>query len=237
MAYDTTNPFVVADAAPADRAQFYRRTYGLVAASFAVWAGLLATFFATGLAAPMLKGMFAFGTLGMLGVMALFWFGTTAAQSMAFKSASRAVQLSGLGLYILLEAIIFVPLIAYVAVKTEGHVMEILAPAGLTTGLLIAGLTATVFMTNKDFSFLRTAIIVGSFVAFGVIIAAMIFGIPTGFWFAAAMVILMAATVLYQTSQIKHQVGTDQYVGAAFILFSAFVTMLFWVIRLFTDRR
>ena len=237
MSYDSANPFVVADAAPEARAQFFRRTYGLVAASFALWAVLLGGIFATGLHAPLIKGIFGMGMLGMLLVLALMWGGTMVAQSMAFSQSSRAVQFAGLGLYALLEAIIFVPLIWVVNLKTGGHPADVLMPAGVTTALLIAGLTATVFMTNTDFSFLRTAIIIGSLVAMGAVICAIAFGVSLGFWFSVAMVVLMAGCILYQTHVIKNTVSTDQYVGAAFILFSSFITLLFYVIRMFLDRR
>lgn len=235
MAYDSSNPFVVADAAPADRAQFYRRTYAHVAGAFALWAVLLGALFVSGAARPIMKGMFAFQYSWLL-VMGLFWIATTVGKSMAFNTASKAVQYAGLGLYTLAEAVIFVPLITLVAYKTEGHVMDILAPAGLTTALLIGGLTATVFLTNKDFSFLRTAVIIGSLVALGVIVGAVLFGICLGFWFAAAMVLLMAVAILYQTHQIKTQLSTEHYVGAALILFGSFMTMLWYVIQLFSSR-
>ena len=107
----------------------------------------------------------------------------------------------------------------------------------LTTGLLIAGLTATVFMTSKDFSFLRAAVTLGMAAAIGIIICAMIFGFTLGLGFAVAMVLLMAAAILYQTWQIKDRATPDQYVGAATALFISFVTMLWYVIQLFSNRR
>lgn len=247
MAYDSSNPFVVADAAPADRAQFYRRTYGHVAGAFAVWSALLALFFATGVAIPIAKIFFGMGTLGMLAVMLGIGFATTIAQTMAYSRASKGTQYAGLGLAILAEAVLFVPLIILVVLQQPGAkengeqfanaIRSVFAPALLTTGLLIAGLTASVFMTNKDFSFLRTAVIIGSFAALGVVICAMIFGISLGFWFAVAMVALMAGAILYQTSQIKYQASPDQYVGAATALFISFVTLLWYVIRIFMSRR
>lgn len=248
MAYDTSNPFVVADAAPADRAQFYRRTYAHVAGAFTVWGVLLAGFFATGLAGPIAKVFFGMGNIGMLLVMLGLGFATTAAQTMAYSRSSKGTQYAGMGLAILAEAVLFVPLILLVVLQMpeartnevgawEAAVRSVFAPALLTTGLLIAGLTASVFMSNKDFSFLRTAVVIGSFVAIGVVIAAIIFGITLGFWFAVAMVALMAGAILYQTSQIKYQASPDQYVGAATALFISFVTLLWYVIRIFMSRR
>ena len=248
MAYDSTNPFVVADAAPAERAQFYRRTYAHVAGAFLAWGALLALFFASGLAAPIAKFIFGLGQFGMLLVMLGLGFATTLAQTMAFSRSSKGTQYAGLALAVLAEAVLFVPLILMVVLMgAKGGMITsddlltsaktVFAPALLTTGLLIGGLTATVFMTQKDFSFLRTVVLIGSFAALGVIIAAVIFGISLGFWFSLAMVALMGAAILYQTWQIKDQASPDQHVGAATALFISFVTLLWYVIMLFAGRR
>ncbi len=51
------------------------------------------------------------------------------------------------------------------------------------------------------------------------------------------MVVLMARVLLCRTNEFKHAMETDRRVAAAFILFSSFVTLLFYVIRLFAGRR
>jgi FtsH-binding integral membrane protein len=177
------------------------------------------------------------GSWGMLGVMVLFWLGTTAAQSLAFSRASRLAQYAGLGLYVLLQAIIFVPLIYYTAIVTKGNPGEILIPACLATGALVVALTAVVFMTNLDFSFLKVAIVIGSICALGIIVVSLFAGWSLGAWFSIAMIVLMATVILYQTNEVKNTMETDQHVAAAFVLFSSFVTLLFYVIRLFAGRR
>lgn len=235
QSYD--NPFVVAEAPAETRAAFYRKTYSLVAVAFVAWAATLYGLFAAGLAAPITNVMFAAGRLGWLLVLGAFWLATTVAQNLAFSRASRGTQYAGLALYVVAEAIIFVPLIALVAVRTNGYLFDILAPAGAVTGLLVVGLTATVFMTRTDFSFLKTAVVLGSFAALGAIIVFSIFGINPGVWFAIAMVGLMCAAILWQTWQVKEQCNTDQYVGAAVLLFAGFVTLLWYVIQIFMRRR
>ena len=232
-----SNPFIVADAPAADRAAFFRRTYGLVAASFGAFAIALFGLFVSGLAETFMRAVAGVGTWGMLGVMVLFWFGTTAAQSLAFSRASRLAQYAGLGLYVLLQAIIFVPLIYYTAIVTKGNPGEILIPACLATGALVVALTAVVFMTNLDFSFLKVAIVIGSICALGIIVVSLFAGWSLGAWFSIAMIVLMATVILYQTNEVKNTMETDQHVAAAFVLFSSFVTLLFYVIRLFAGRR
>jgi len=232
-----SNPFIVADAPAADRAAFFRRTYGLVAAAFGAFAVTLFALFVSGVAETFMRSIAGVGSWGLLGVMVLFWLGTTAAQSLAFNRASRAAQYAGLGIYVVLQAIIFVPLIFYTAIVTKGNPGEILIPACMATGALVAALTAVVFMTNLDFSFLKVAIVIGSICALGVVIVSLFAGWSLGTWFSIAMIVLMATVILYQTNEIKHTMETDQHVAAAFVLFSSFVTLLFYVIRLFAGRR
>jgi FtsH-binding integral membrane protein len=169
--------------------------------------------------------------------MLAFWGATTVAQSLAFNRSSRGTQYAGLGLYVILEALIFVPLIGYVIYSTKGNASTVLLPAGIVTAGMIAGLTALVFMTNLDFSFLKVAIILGSFAALAIVIVAAIAGLSLGAWFSIAMIVLMATVILYQTNEIKNTLETDQHVAAAFILFSSFVTLLFYVIRFFAGGR
>ena len=241
-----SNPFIVADAPAADRAAFFRRTYGLVAIGFAAFAALLAIFFVgysqnEGVAYMVYSGLRSMvGSLGgwsILLVMLAFWGATTVAQSLAFNRASRSSQYAGLGLYVVLEALIFVPLICEVIRRTHGDASSVLLPAGIVTAGMIAGLTALVFMTNLDFSFLKVAIILGSFAAIAIVIVAAIAGLSLGAWFSIAMIVLMATVILYQTNEIKNTLETDQHVAAAFILFSSFVTLLFYVIRFFAGGR
>jgi FtsH-binding integral membrane protein len=233
-----SNPFIVADAPAADRAAFFRRTYGLVAAAFGAFAVALFGLFVSGIAETFMRSISGMGSWGLLGVMVLFWFGTSAAQSLAFNRASRAAQYAGLGIYVVLQAVIFVPLIYYTALVTKGNPGEILIPACLATGALVVALTAVVFMTNMDFSFLKVAIVIGSICALGVIIVSLFAGWSLGAWFSIAMIVLMATVILYQTNEVKNTMETDQHVAAAFVLFSSFVTLLFYVIRFFAgDRR
>ena len=241
-----SNPFIVAQAPASERAAFFRRTYGLVAIGFAAFAALLAIFFLgfdrqEGIAFALFSGLFSMmrslGGWSILLVMLAFWGATTVAQSLAFNRASRSSQYAGLGLYVVLEALIFIPLIGYVILSTKGNASTVLLPAGIVTAGMIAGLTALVFMTNLDFSFLKVAIILGSFAALAIVIVAAIAGLSLGAWFSIAMIVLMATVILYQTNEIKNTLETDQHVAAAFILFSSFVTLLFYVIRFFAGGR
>ncbi|MEY3584108.1 MAG: hypothetical protein RL759_1120 [Verrucomicrobiota bacterium] len=240
------NPFIVDVAPVEERVSFYRRTYLHVAGALLGFAALLALFFAgydqgTGIAYVLAKSLFALmGSLGAwswLLVMAAFWGGTMVAQSLASNRASVAAQYSGLGLYVLLQALMFVPLLAIVHSSTSGQMAQILVPACSLTGALVVGLTLSVFMTSADFSFLRTIIVIGSVVALGLVLLSAFGLFALGTWFALAMILLMATAILYQTWVIKTQLTTGDYIIAAFMLFSSIVTLLWYVISFFLGRR
>jgi len=231
---------IVAQADPIDAAQFYRKTYGLVALAFAGFAGLLYTFFElTPVASIVISSLGAMlksvGNFTWLIVMLAFWAGTYFAQKLAANRASRESQYAGLALSVLLAALIFLPLIALVA--ADGNPRDILIPACAVTGALVLGLTLAVQFTQVDFSFLRIVIVIGSICSLGAIIVFTLMGFNPGTWFALAMILLMATVILYQTHVIKNNCSTDDYVIASFILFSAFVTLLFYVIQFFMGRR
>lgn len=240
------NPFVVADAAPSERATFYRRTYLTVAAAFALFGALLWASFAIPVGeapvayhyAKMMLGMYdVMGGWATLVVLGVFWLGITVAQSAVYARASRPVQLTGFLAYILLQVALFIPLIWMVIAKTEGAPAQILLPACAVTGALVLGLTVAAFVTQADFSFLRTILVVGSFGALGIVVVAAVMGTGLGMWFSLAMIALMATAVLYKTWEVRTQFATDMHLEAGFALFAAFVTLLFYVIRLFLQRR
>ncbi|SEF50672.1 hypothetical protein SAMN05421847_0168 [Halpernia humi] len=215
----------------AERAEFYKKTYmhvALAILAFMIVEGLLLKYVPDELIMKMLSGRFVW-----LGILGLFWLGSYVSEKWTL-SQDKNVQYAGLGFYVILESIIFLPLI-FIATRYAG--IEIIQQAGLITVALFAGLTAVVFMTNTDFSFLRTAITVGGFVALGLIVAGAIFGFNLGLWFSVGMVILASGAILYQTSKLKDTYATDQYVGAALLLFSSIMLLFWYVLRILMSRR
>jgi FtsH-binding integral membrane protein len=106
---------------------------------------------------------------------------------------------------------------------------QILMQAGVLTLGLFAGLSAVVLLTGKDFSFLRSALMIGGIIAIAAIIGGIAFGFNLGLFFSIAMVILAAGSILYQTSNMVHRYKTTQHVAAALGLFGALM-LLFWYI-------
>lgn len=216
-----------------ERAAFIRRTYmhlagavGLFIAIEAVFFGLLRPGLDAAMAAylhtPFSQLIVVFAFIGV-SYLANYW---------AFRGGSPALQYAGLGLYVLAEAVIFVPLLYIATVYTADGGVHLIGQAGILTLCMLAGLTAVVFFTRKDFSFLGPILAIAGFVALGVIICAVVFGgFSLGLWFSIAMIVLASGSILYNTSNIMLHFRTDQHVAASLSLFAS-VAMLFYYILL-----
>jgi FtsH-binding integral membrane protein len=96
-------------------------------------------------------------------------------------------------------------------------------------------------VTRKDYSFLGPVLCVGGWIAFGVIVAALLIpgGFSLGLFFSFAMVALISGYILYETSAVLLHMRTDQHVAAALMLFSSVATLFWWILRIlmaFSDR-
>jgi FtsH-binding integral membrane protein len=140
------------------------------------------------------------------------------------------MQYTGLALYVVLQAIIIFPLL-FIA-KNYFSEAYLIQKAGLMTAGLFIGLTTAVFVTKADFSWLRTALVVLSWVALLTIVAGMFFGgFTLGLWFSAAMIALASGWIVYDTSNILHHYPTTHYVGAALELFASVALLFFYILR------
>jgi FtsH-binding integral membrane protein len=222
---------IVSQATQADRADFYKRTYLHVA--IAILAFMVVESFLLQLVPGEIISMMFGGKFMWLFIIGLFWLGSFIANKFAF-SLSRSAQYFGLGLYVMLEAIIFLPVLYIAASYTGG---DVIMQAGIVTLSMFGGLTALVFMSGYDFSFMRTGIIIGGFISLGLIVGGAIFGFNLGLWFSAGMVVLASASILYQTSQIKDTYTTDQYVGAALQIFASVMLLFWYILRILMSRR
>lgn len=216
--------YSAADAIPAERAEFIRKTYLHLVGALALF-GLLEFFlvyYGIGeeIAITMLSHSWLITLVAFMGVawLANWW---------ANSQTSKPLQYMGLGLYIVAEAIIFLPLLFIAGSYSDGYTM--MAQAGVVTVGLFLGLTAVVFLTKKDFSFLGPIIMVGGFVALAAIFGGIFFGFGLGTFFAFAMVALAGGAILYQTSNILHQYNPNQHVAASLALFAS-IALLFWYI-------
>jgi FtsH-binding integral membrane protein len=227
LGYRGAYPEVAAHAEASERAAFIRRTYAHLAGAILAFVALEAALLRLPNIDELMGSLFAsrFSWLVvLLGFMAVAW----VAESWARSNVSRGLQYLGLGLYVVAQAVIFLPML-YIASRffdPEDHVIE---TAGVLTLAVFVGLTVLVFITRQDFSYLRAYLIVGSLIALGVIVASIFLGYGLGLWFCLAMVALASGYILYYTSNVLHRYRTDQHVAAALSLFAA-VALLFWYI-------
>ena len=171
--FTTTFGNSVAQAAPVERAAFIRKTYILLAAAILAFIAVEAALFASGAAQMIASLIFTGGSIGWLAVLGGFMLISWLSNRWAVSETSTAVQYAGLGVFVIAEAIIFVPLL-YVAAYASGD-PTVIIKAGIVSLGLFAGLTLTVFVTRTDFSWLAPILGIGGFAALGFIIASALF--------------------------------------------------------------
>ena len=222
------SPYSVASQTENVRAEFIRKTYAHLAGAIAAFAVLEWLFLQSEIMVNLAQTMITSGA-GWLIVLGAFMVVSMIANKWAMSNTSIQKQYAGLGLYVLAEAIIFLPLIYMADNFFPGQ--GLIAKAGFMTGALVGGITLVAFTTKKDFSFLGGFLKVGSFVILGLIGLSFIPGVDLnlGTWFSAAMIVFASISVLYSTSNIIHQYNTNQYVAASLGLFAS-VALLFWYI-------
>ncbi len=220
---------IAARASGSDRAAFVRRTYAHLAGAILAFIGieaLLLNVLGNDQQVQVLRMMRGYGWLV---VMFAFMGASWLAQSWAQSGSSPGVQYLGLGLYVVAEAVIFLPLLI-IASHFAGP--SVIPTAGVLTLAVFGGLTLSVFVTKKDYSALRPVLTVGSLIALGVIVAGILFGFNLGLFFSFAMVALMSGYILYYTSQVLLNYRTDQHVAAALALFAAVATLFWYILQI-----
>lgn len=222
---------LVAHAKEVEKTEFYKKTYLHVALAILAFIGVETVLLKT--VPPEVIGLMFQGKFTWLLIIGVFWLASVLANKWSL-SQSRSVQYMGLGFYILLEALIFMPMI-YIAVANVGG--SIIYQAAMLTIAMFAGISFVAFTSKRDFSFLRNIIVIGGFISLGLIVGGMIFGFNLGLWFSVGMVILASATILYQTSKLKDSYTTDQYVGASLQLFASIMLLFWYILRILMSRR
>lgn len=237
MNYQNQNPYqtfshispVMADRASDDlRASFLQRTYLHLLGAILAFAGITALIlnvFNTQLETIVPR---VFGGWMWLAVLGGFMLVSYIAERWAHSNTSQAMQYLGLGVYVVAEALFFVPLL-WIA-QNYCQDPDLITAAGVVTAVVFGGLTLVVLVTKADFSFLKWGLMAGGFIAAGLIIASIGTGIfSLGLWFSVGMVVLAAGAILYNTSNMLHHYRTDQHVAASLSLFAS-VALLFWYV-------
>jgi FtsH-binding integral membrane protein len=236
-----------ATAGVSQRVRFIRLTYLHLLAAILAFAGLLYVLMTNQqlvarVSVPLVR--FALGGRANWGiVLAAFVAISWVADYWASHASSRALQYAGLVFYVVAEALIFVPLLAIVEWKTQailargGVEPHIIRDSALVTLGIFTALTLSVFVSNKDFSFLRSGLMMASGAALSLIALSLVFGFNLGLAFSVGMVLLAAGYVLLQTSQVLAHYDPRQHVAASLALFSSVALMFWYVIRIFLRAR
>jgi FtsH-binding integral membrane protein len=222
----------VANAASETRERFIARTYNHLFAAILAFAGIEIALFKLGIAEQIAVAILGSRTMWLVvlgGFIVVGW----VASRVAHTATSLAAQYAALAGYVIVEALIFVPLLYIADVFAPGAIRS----AAIVTFIGFAGLTAIAFITKKDFSFLRGLLLWGGVVALLVIVAGLIFSFQLGVFFSVAMVGLAGAAILYDTSNVLHHYSEDRYVGAALELFASVALMFWYVLRIFISSR
>ena len=159
---------------------------------------------------------------------------TSYAESTVLKTADKNIQYMAYALYVFAQALIFVPLLAIAIYYTES--VDLIQQAAIVTLALFVGISSVVFITKKDFSFIKTGLTIGFFIAMGLIVAGTLFGFNLGLWFSVGMCLLAGGSILYQTSNLVNKYGTEDYIPASLGLFASLMLLFWYVLQIFMSR-
>lgn len=211
------------------RARFVMRTYGHLLGAIFSFVALEIFLFKSGMWLPIAEAILSVSWLVVLGAFLIVgWL----ASRVAHTVESRPVQYLALAATVVIQAIIFVPLLYIANAKAAG----IIESAALVTAVGFTGLSGVVYMTRKDFTFIGGILRWAAVVAILLIVSGSIFGFNLGMFFSVAMIAVAGGAVLYDTSNILHHYPDDRYVGASLELFASIALMFWYILRLFIAR-
>ncbi|MEO6775082.1 MAG: Bax inhibitor-1 family protein [Kofleriaceae bacterium] len=237
----------VATQGVSDRVNFLRKTYSILSIALIAFAALTAGIIKYAPDTSLKFSSWAFrGSLNWIAVLVMFMVVGYVAQKLAMSETSRGIQYLGLGVGVIAQSVLLQPLIWVLMVKFGSHgiahggnfqadltgqAATILGEAVVITLAIFIGLTLTVFITKKDFSFMRSALMMGTFALIGIILASMVFGFQLGVVFLGFGILLMGGYILYQTSLVMSAFPPTAYVAAALMLFSTVATLFWYVLQ------
>ena len=226
---DTVNYLApVSEASVEDRSNFIWKCYAHVVGAILAFAAIEVYLFESGIAARIAVPMLGNWWMVLGGFILAGW----GATHVAHRVESKNAQYAAFAGFVVLEALIFAPLLYMASIRAPGVIDS---AAGVTI-LGSVGLIATAMITRKDFSFLRGMLTWMFFLALAAIVSAMIFGFQLGTWFSVAMIGFAGAAVLYDTSNIMLHYPQDRYVAASMQLFASIAMMFWYILQLFMSR-
>lgn len=220
----------VSSLAVSDRSEFIWKCYAHVVGAILALVAIEIYLFQTGVAWAIAQPMINSPGIVLIAFIALSW----GASRFAHRLESKTAQYAAFAVFVVVWALMFVPMLAMaLAMDSSGSMIE--SAAGMTVFGCIA-LIATVMITRKDFSFLRSVLVWGFFIALGLIGASFLFGWNLGTWFSVGMIGFAGVAILYDTSNIMHHYPQDKYVAASMALFASIAMMFWYILRLLMSR-
>jgi FtsH-binding integral membrane protein len=220
--------------AQASRGRFIAQTYAHLFGAIVLFVLIQVAIFKSGAADAFLRSISG-SSIAWLAIIGGFILLGNLATHVAHAQVSRPVQYLALAFFVAMQAVVFVPLIFVANVKTPGG--GLIQSAAVVTLGGFGLLTAIVFLTRADFSFLRSVLMWSGICALLLIVASVLFGFSLGIVFSVAMVALAGGWILYDTSNVLHHYREDQYVGAALELFGSVAMMFYYILRIFIQSR
>jgi FtsH-binding integral membrane protein len=162
------------------------------------------------------------------GYMVISWI----ADRWARSDTSAGIQYLGLFSYVFAFSVILCPMLWIAnqfSTSIGGSQYSPILVAGIATLAVFGVLTATVFLTRKDFSFLGPILGIAGLLALGAIVLGAFGLLNLGTGFCMLMVVFAAGAILYDTSNVLHHYRVEQHVAASLALFAS-VGLLFWYI-------
>ena len=213
-----------------DQQSFLRATYTHLVGAVVAFMALQFVFFATGISlvlAPLMTSnwLIVLGGFMVLGFVTSYFAG---------RSSTPGMQYLEMAVTVVLQAVIFIPLLTYAVLFTDSSV---LLNAAMITLAVFGVMTAIVAYSGKDFSFLGPFLAVIGIAALIAIVGSVLFSVSLGFYFAIAMAVFAAGTVLYETSKVLHQYGPGQHIAAATGLFASVALLFYYVLMALVSRR
>ena len=134
-----------------------------------------------------------------------------------------------------LTGVVISPLLYIISRTNPNSILQ----AGVLTVGIFGGLTAYVFLSNRDFSFLRGMVTVGLIV---VVLASLLNVLMVGsmgfsFAISIAVLLLFSGFVLYDTSNIIRRYPTNEYVAGALSLYLDAFNMFLALLRILNAGR
>lgn len=218
-----TLPITAGQAGVEERIAFIRKVYALffVGILFAVGGALM------GLAYPPL--MMAAAQHPFIIFIVLIG-GVMGAQAVRHMPGVNLVALFG---FTTLTGVIISPALYLIGKTNPASILQ----AGVLTVAIFGGLTAYVFVSNRDFSFLRGMVTVGLVVLIAAGLLNIFVGsLGLGFALAVAALLLFSGFVLYDTSNIIRRYPTNEYVSAALSLYLDAFNMFLALLRILNRR-